>query len=78
MKKTFKSASLYNVPEFYVSSLIDRAIQKHGITIADLARVIGVGVMTLRDWQSGKSAPKFTAVFTLSAVVEADVIEGLK
>lgn len=74
MKKVFRGSAkadlATNAPE-----LIQRIMDKHKIKAADLAELLDVGVMTVRDWHSGKTVPKFPVYCTLSMVYVADILE---
>src|SRR5690554_3235364 len=64
-------ASNYNASPEYISGLVEKIQQRHGMTQRAIARQIGVSFTSLRDWQHGRSKWRYPDQLALELLAES-------
>lgn len=68
----FKDASNYNSSAGYIDALVSEIQAKHGYSIRQVAKKIGIGFSTLRDLMHGRSNHNYPTQYILEALLESD------
>lgn len=64
-RKSSLSAEQFNPDPAYMSELVKQCKDRHSLTLPALAKRIGVGVTSLKDWRIGKAKYQYAHQFIL-------------
>ena len=74
----FRDATNKNSSADYINALVSEIQAKHGYSLRQIAKKIGIGFSTLRDLMHGRSNHNYPTQYILESLLESDVMEKLE
>lgn len=68
----FKDASNYNSSADYIDALVGEIQARHGYSLREIAKKIGIGFSTLRDLMHGRSNHNYPTQYILEALLNSE------